>query len=217
MRTLILILLIGLVASCKKNHHVIHVKARNIVTGSGETYAGLKFSVVAKTPGIFEAHYKNVYEGYLDANGEATFDLKMKNNKSYSLGIELPEGTEYFNDLYFSLKHDLKNQSVIVEFVPRAYLKLIINNDNCLGSNDTLRLYQGNQIGTFDFTKNWDLIGCINWESPGGTDGCPLGYSCIPMGAQYFKWEVIKSGVTDVFYDTIYLDAGEYKTFEINY
>lgn len=215
MKNLIPLLFLIFIFGCEKNHHVINVKATNIVTG--EPYEGLKISVVQQTPGVFESNYKNVYEGFLDANGEATFDLKMKNNKSYQLGIELPENTCYFNDLYFSLKHDLEAQNVEVEFAPCAYLQLKINNINCLGAEDTLIVFQGNQIGTFDYSEPWHHLGCAMWESPGGTDGCPLGYSCVAMGEQYFKWEVIRNGTMEVYYDTIYLDAGEYEIFEINY
>jgi len=65
----------------------------------------------------------------------------MKNNKSYSLGIQLPENTYYFNDLYFSLKHDLKTQNIEVHFAPCAFMKLKLDNVNCFDEDDTIKLY----------------------------------------------------------------------------
>jgi len=214
MRILFLITFLTLATSCKKNHHVIHVKATNIVTGTGAQYEGLKFSVVATTPGVFESNYKNVYEGYLDANGEASFDLKMKNNKSYSLGIQLPENTCYFNDLYFSLKHDLKNQIVEVEFAPCAYLKLKVNNVNCEGPSDNFKLfYMGRLVGG----QGDSIVGALSQEGNGCYSYEGVSFSDVPMGEIYYRWEVTRTSGTEIFYDTIYLDAGEYKTFEINY
>jgi hypothetical protein len=37
------------------------------------------------------------------------------------------------------------------------------------------------------------------------------------MVERRYYWEVVRNGVTNIFYDTLYLAPGEYKTFEINY
>ena len=195
-------------SSCEKNHHVIHVSATNIVTGSGSQYEGLKFSVVATTSGVFESNYKNVYEGYLDQNGQASFDLKMKNNKSYKLGIELPENSCYFNDLYFSLKHDLKTQTVNIVFAPCAFLKLDITNINCMGINDSMRFRSKLSFEDWEIWSSY-RVGCYDYVS--------ADYFEIPSGWRIYEWEVNRSGVITTFIDSIYLESGEYKTFEINY
>ena len=70
-------------------------------------------------------------------------------------------------------------------------------------------LYQGNQIGSFDYNEPWEHDSCADWQSNG--------YSKVPMGNQYYKWVVTRSGLTNTYYDTVYLAEGEYKTYTINY
>jgi hypothetical protein len=42
-------------------------------------------------------------------------------------------------------------------------------------------------------------------------------FSDVPMGRRFYKWEVTRNGNTETFFDTIYLEAGETRTYEINY
>ncbi len=92
---------------------------------------------------------------------------------------------------------------------PCAHLKLKITNVNCEGINDTMVLYRKHAIADYYSNNGWLHVGCANWETNG--------YSDLPMGEIYYKWEVTRNGTTNTFYDTLYLNAGEYKTFEINY
>lgn len=80
---------------------------------------------------------------------------------------------------------------------------------NCQGPGDSMTLYQGNKISNFDFNYPWQHDGCAYWETNG--------YSNVPMGEQYYRWEVTRSGNIEIFYDTIYLQEGEQKVYEINY
>lgn len=205
---IILITLFNLIIGCQKNHHVINVKATNIVTD--EPYEGLKISVVQQTPGVFESKYKNVYEGFLDANGETTFDLIMKNNKSYQLGIELPENTEYFNDLYFSLKHDQEIQNVTVDFAPKAYLKFRYFNSSCFDSDDSIRVERISQVDDYvGFIYPAIYYGCEDYTMDN--------YAEVVMGWWHFEWSVTKNGTTNYFSDSIYLNEGECKFYEFIY
>ena len=54
-----------------------------------------------------------------------------------------------------------------------------------------------------------DEYGCYFYE--GST------FSDVPMGAYYYKWEVTKSGTTTTYFDTITLNAGEYRIYTIDY
>lgn len=69
------------------------------------------------------------------------------------------------------------------------------------------RQVEGNEglIGSLSKNEN----GCYSYE---GSE-----FSDIPMGGTYYKWEVTRNSLTETFYDTIHLNAGEYKTYEINY
>lgn len=80
---------------------------------------------------------------------------------------------------------------------------------NCEGASDVMKLYQGNEIGSFNYSQPWEHDACAFWESNG--------YTNIPMGGQYYKWEITRNNITTTYFDTIYLNAGEYRTSEINY
>src|SRR5690554_980396 len=211
MKKLILIMIVGMVFfSCKKKQ-TIHITAKNAATG--EPYSGLTYYVVThknvlKPYGGKKA--KTVATGTLDENGEAIVTKRLSKNNGHGVRVEEPENSCYNKNiqLYFS-EEDGKNFKAEFEFAECAYLKLKIENVNCLGLNDKLILYQGNKVGSFNYNQPWEHNGCAYWETSG--------YSNIPMGEQYYKWEVTRNNVTNIYYDTIYLNPGEYKTYEINY
>ncbi|PWH84774.1 hypothetical protein [Brumimicrobium oceani] len=191
--------------SCKKER-TFHITAKNAATG--EPYPGLSYEIQRSWSGAFENKYKSVGSGVLDANGEAFFTKRLHDNSSYSISVAPPPNTCYISDSDLHAGGD-KNFDAAFEFAECAYLKLKIKNVNCESPNDEMSLYQGNQIGSFNYTQPWEHNGCTFWESNG--------YSNIPMGEQYYKWEVTRNNITTTYYDTIYLNAGEYRTYEINY
>src|SRR5690554_353881 len=206
MKKLFLILIIGtLFFSCKKER-TFHITAKNAVTG--EPYPGLSYNIERSWSGSFENKYKTVGSGVLDENGEVYFTKRLHKNSSYSISVAAPSNTCYMNssDLHAGGEKNFKAE---FEYAECAYLKLKIENVNCLGLNDKLILYQGNKVGSFNYNQPWEHNGCAYWETSG--------YSNIPMGEQYYKWEVTRNNVTNIYYDTIYLNPGEYKTYEINY
>ncbi len=204
-RILVFILLSLLIVACKKKS-TVHITARNAVTG--EPYAGLSYNIERSVSGSFENHYKTVASGVLDENGEAVITKRFSKNWSHEVSIGSPDNTCYSNNnsFYFS---GGENIDCDFKFAECAYMKLKIENVNCQGANDKIILYQGNQVGSFNYSQPWEHDGCALWESNG--------YSDIPMGEQYYKWEVTRNNVTTTYYDTLYLNAGEYKTYDINY
>lgn len=148
------------------------------------------------------------FEGVTDQNGKLAINFKMRNNGKYQVIQSDAPNSCWHNTKAFFLE-DKKNQNITFEFAPCAQLKLKIENVNCEGGGDEMVLYQGNQIGSIDFSQPWEHNGCALWESNG--------YSKIPMGEQYYRWEVTRSGTTDIFHDTIYLEEGEQRVYEILY
>lgn len=211
MKKLFLILIIGtLFFSCKKER-TFHITAKNAVTG--EPYPGLSYNIERSWSGSFENKYKTVGSGELDEKGEVYFTKRLHKNSSYSISVGSPENTCYFNSGSLS-PGDEKNFKAEFEFAECAYLKLKIENVNFQSSNDYLKLYYlGRQVGG----QGGSIVGAIIREGEGDYSYVGSDFSSVPMGERYYKWEVTRNNVTNTYYDTIYLNAGEYRTYEINY
>ncbi|MCB9222751.1 MAG: hypothetical protein H6582_01135 [Crocinitomicaceae bacterium] len=210
-----LLLLTVWLSSCKKESTVT-IKAMDYITGEGAVYANLNFEVVEKHTPFQEEKSKVVYTGQLDQNGQASFTLKMNPKRNYVLGIEDPPNLCYGEVQQYYLDH-ASNNNVTFEFAQCAFSKLIINNANCIDANDKLVLYRSNDLGTIDGTYAWEHNGCVYWETTGGVDGDPAGYSSIPYGNIYYHWEVTKNNITTSHHDTVFYNIGEYKTYQIDY
>ena len=94
--------------------------------------------------------------------------------------------------------------------VPYGLIQLKVNNANCLDANDHFVLYaEGTQADDSKNGKMIDEYGCYYYD--------PGGYTKVPMGERYYKYEVTRNSITQTFYDTIFIGEGEYKIYEINY
>ena len=212
---LLLSFLVLMVASCKKKTNVV-IQAQDYITGDGSGYAGMEYAVVETWTPVLETKSKIVATGFLDENGHAAFDLKMKNNRKYILGVAQPDNICYGGVVQHYLDHE-KNNNVNFEYAHCAYSKLILTNASCFGPDDKLILYQTDDLENINDTFGWEHNGCVYWETTGGTDGAPLGYSRINYGNIYYKWEVTKNSITTNYYDTIFYPAGSYTTYQIDY
>jgi len=76
--------------NCKEETSVV-VQAKDFNTGDGTAYAGQEYAVSESWTPFFETKSKIVATGFLDANGQASFNLKMKNNRKYVLGVSEPD------------------------------------------------------------------------------------------------------------------------------
>ena len=209
MKVLILFFSVFLIVACGKKNQ-IKVTAKNAATGEGYADLGFRIREIKPYMGSTGQIQEVIYEGNLNQNGEAMVDIRLK-NRTYVITTITPEDDNrcYINSTSYNFHRDDDNLKFDFRFAPCAYLKLKIENVNCEGGGDKMVLYQGNQIGSFNFNQSWEHNGCAFWESNG--------YSDIPMGEQYYRWEVTRNGVTEEFHDTIYLEENEYKVYEINY
>ena len=95
-------------------------------------------------------------------------------------------------------------------FIPCSYINLYINNLNCQSVDDSLILFQRDEMNIHDDgTTPWYHIGCINWQSNGTSD--------FVMGWHFFRWEVIRSGVKEIYTDSFYVDEGDTVNYILNY
>ena len=205
MKKIIFIIFISMfLFSCKKER-TFHITAKNAATG--EPYPGLSFEIQRSWSGAFENHYKSVGSGFLDENGEVYFTKRLHKNSSYSISVAPPPNTCYISDsdLHPGGETNFKAE---FEFAECAYLKQNITNINCIDANDYMILYSDNQIHS---------LGNIPWEFYGCDGYIQSHYSSVPEGKYFYKWEVTRNNITNVFYDTIYLSKGEYRIHEIHY
>jgi hypothetical protein len=85
---------------------------------------------------------------------------------------------------------------------------------NCQGATDYFKLYyMGRQVGG----QGSGIVGALSKEGGGCYSFLASSFSSVPMGEIYWKWEVTRNSITNIYYDTIYLSPGEYKVYDINY
>lgn len=202
----ILLMVILLLLSCKKERQIF-ISATNPATGAG--YANLPFKIVETKTGAFEEKFDVFYEGTLDANGEASVALKFKNNRGYEFRCNPPENTCY-NKPIQSTFGDLTNPKTEFnfEFAPCANLKLEIENINCSGPSDSVRL---KRFYNYAEPNGWTpyFTGCYQFVSDE--------YVSVSSGWMFYTWEVIRNGNLSTFTDSSYLDAGEFVDFKVEY
>jgi hypothetical protein len=199
------ILALFVITACNKKR-TLHIKAINAVTG--EPYAGLAYGISATTTGI--GGEKKVYDhkGTLDANGEAFVTLRVRGNRTYNVGCTKPPNTCYVKDINFSFgKEDKTKNDFQFEYAECTQLIMKIKNINCINSSDNISITMDNQIHSLTQVP-WNLGGCQDFTSA-TTD--------VPFGNYYFKWEVTKNGITNTFYDTVFIPRAQTYTYTINY
>src|SRR5690554_1603352 len=204
MKYLIFIIVLFSFMSCKKKT-MIKVHVENVATGA--PYIN-QLIYIREDSQWADKPNSTVYEGYTDNNGMLFIEFKYRKDAKYSIFINLPDNYCYIHSLSYPINQE-KTNDIHFRLDACAQLKLKIDNVNCQGAGDEMVLFQGNQVGNFDFNQPWEHDGCAFWVSNG--------YSNVPMGEQYYRWEVTRSGNTETFYDTIYLQEGEQKLYEINY
>jgi hypothetical protein len=156
----------------------------------------MTYGIVENWTPVFDLKSKSVAQGVLDANGHATFDLKMKSNRRYYLGIQTPDNVCYTEiTLQESLDHE-KNNTFNFEYAPRAYLKFILNNVNCNGINDEIY-----------YSRRWLT----------GQEGTSTFNGSNTYNEYEYIWEVTKNNITTYHSETFTLNENEYKTFQIDY
>lgn len=212
MKIVIILFLSFLVVSCGKKNQ-IKVTAKNAATGEGYADLGFRiFEVKPYTTPTGEVQ-ELVYEGDFNANGEAVADIRLK-NRSYVITTVSPGPMCYINNTQYFFHRDDDNLKFDFLFAPCAYLKLKIENVNCVGPDDNFKLYyMGRQVGG----QGSNIVGALAREGDGCYQYESSSFSDVPMGEIYYRWEVTRNGVTEEFHDTIYLEESEQKVYEINY
>lgn len=190
-------LLLSVATACKKKTNVV-IQAQDYITGDGSAYAGMEYAVVATWTPVYDTKSEIVATGFLDENGHAAFDLKMKNNRKYILGVSQPDNICYGGLVQHYLDYE-KNNNVNFEYLKCGLANIHRENVNCEGETDELRY-------KFYYTQNPDIyiysgFGNLNQWSYNFIAGCNAyfgNYSVsVPEGEYTIEWQTTRpSGIT---------------------
>lgn len=198
-------LILFIIVSCKKKQ-TIKVRVINPVTGEG--YANLDVQIEACKSGAFEDRCKVVYSGATNENGIALIETRLNTSWRHTLYVDLPEDYCYSNGISEPIfDNESDNHEFTFERAPCAFLKLKIENQNCLSQNDEV-FYQRHWVSGDETSNGVTQYGCFQYEGD---------YFRVPMGQYKYTWNVKKTGVNESFEENFYLDEGEYYTLEIFY
>ena len=194
------ILFLTLTAACKKKTMVV-IQAQNYLDNSdGSDYAGMSYSIVESWTPVYDLKTKRVAEGVLDANGHASFDLKMKNNRKYDLGIQTPDNVCYTEITLQERLDHVKNNTFNFNYATCGELDIKSNNINCEGNSDELRFryYYSDNPDTYIYTGFGNLT---DWNPQVSITGCQDYsnvniYNSRPSGNYILEWQVIRPSGT---------------------
>lgn len=151
--------------------------------------------------------FTTVATGTLDNNGEAYITKKLSKRFSYAVRVEEPPNTCYNKKIAFNFANQETVFECPFEFAECAYLKLNINNTNCIDANDEIN-FRRIWLHSSELYNYVQRFGCYNFSGD---------YFAIPMGNYKYEWIVTKNGVTNYFDSTFTLNENQYYEFTINY
>lgn len=183
-------------------------KVINLVTGmpiSNIKVIVQKSNFSLLEPGLLDIDI--IDETTTDQNGHFSFRFNAKVASSYTCIITEESIPFYGNhNVELSLHSD---NAITFQIAPAGKIDYFFKNVNCIDANDSLR-----------FTEKYaHLSDCCGIDTL-IVQGCnirdvqPLNR---PMGEYYFWWEVRRGGVANEFRDTIYLEAGAERLYEVQY
>ena len=137
------------ISSCRKKSSIV-IQAHNLTNPTdGSHFAGQNYVVLER--GYLISHESNqVAAGTFDENGRAVFELKMKNNLNYVLGIAEPNTVCYQEiTLEYPIQFN-KSNTINFDYAPCGYFDIRTNNINCESTSDEHRF-------VFYYTDNPDI------------------------------------------------------------
>lgn len=151
---------------------------------------------------------------FFSCKKERTFHITAKNAAT---GEPYPHG-DYFtvgwykDGEYISDGNTLpikkgKKLNVDLHLVPYGTYRIVINNINCQGVNDTIIIHRQNEVKSF-LDKNWTLTGC---------SGYTTAWDKIPMGTIHTKYTVIKGGVSNTYEEDFVVEPNQQNEQVIDY
>jgi hypothetical protein len=209
----IIIILLASLTACKKENSkhwtVVKINVQNDITGTPieDVYCGVytqKGGVL--NGGVEELNSSNTVGGTYE------FGFKAKKNKTY--WAEAIYDSDKYYQISFSTFMNLSNGTTNefdMKLVPKGFLSTKITNTSCFDSNDEIIVYRPNiDVPSYNgYPVDPDpYYGCFDNTTS---------YVNLPVGRYAFEWHVTKNSITNIFYDTLNLQAGDSVLYEINY
>ena len=195
MRTLVIASMILITASCTKFGKNVTLKGRVVNPVTGEGIAGAEVNLY-RIAGAYDSKYKTIKSATTDASGHFELDkytwakpvARCETVDLYQLGWTKDGGQTFIDNFELEVK---KGKVTNADFyaVPYGNYKIIVNNINCQGANDTIIIKRTNQVGSF-LAVDWILTGCSGYNSS---------FSKAPMGTVYTHYTVIRNGISNEF------------------
>ena len=129
---------------------------------------------------------------------------------SYSVVIYADSYNEFYYDK--GAEADViinQNNQISIELLPNTFRKLNLKNIDC--SVPTSFSFNEEHLEEPNYFDNDFLSFNDCYEYLGNT------FWSVPMGNFHYEWHVTRNGITEVFHDTVYMDAGDSVIYEINY
>ena len=216
-RILILTLfsLLFVVVGCTKFGKNITVEGRILNPITNEPISDITVRLIKSKNLQYYGGYKTIKETTSDANGNfelsagRTGGVWIVADFNYQNYYEL--GWDYSEKYYSQLKVD-KGEVMHVDYhlVPYGELQINIKNTSCFSQNDSLVIFRTHSLIHFydDVPNPAIYVGCIDQQG---------NQNKAPMGWYKYTGRVIKNGIETPILDSILLDAGEIKIWNIYY
>ncbi len=181
--------------SCTKFGKNVTLKGHVVNPVTGEGIAGAEVNLY-RIAGAYDSKYKTIKSATTDASGNFELDkytwakpvARCDVGERYKLGWTKDGGQTFIDNFELEVK---KGKVTNADFyaVPYGNYKIIVNNINCQGANDTIIIKRTNQVGSF-LAVDWILTGCSGYNSS---------FSKAPMGTVYTHYTVIRNGISNEF------------------
>lgn len=221
MRLLLFVLLGFLLFSCKKldKKHPIEFTIKAHIPYSDEPIAGVKYTIKeyrSKKGGkLGEIEYTDfTLEGSTDANGDARIYFAPKKNLDYMYRIYFDYSDIHFanysgsysliNAPSFDLINRNNQRDYNIKALPLMQINYKLENVNCLGSADSMRIILRNYDEEYHLDFNYETwspyaIGCYS-----NSHQIDLGLA----GRYMYKIQIIRNGLLTEYIDTILIAPG---------
>jgi len=226
--TLIFLLGLLIISGCRresKQETVARWVIINPVTNA--PYVGVPVRLMLDDYGGSNPKTEIIWEGKTNSNGiaEYTFNAYKNNRFGYSEVANLAYLGQNGVD-YSVIKRPAMSRYTVAkdevnelryEIVPYAYLKQIIKNVNCEGSEDILNMHMFLLNVDSGINQEYVREGCYEYETTVSLDGSPEGYRRVFSGTYIYDYEVVRQSGVTYGRDSITLNAGEFGTIEVLY
>ena len=196
--------------SCTKKE-TLRVSVKNIVTGEPVANMNINvYEVFNVSDGVSGTKTELFQSGETNSEGVLFLTEKFNKNRRYTVKVgKFSEEVCYINKSSYTWSVG-EATDLAFEYAPCGYLRFRYVNTSCFDENDHIEVYR--------YTNLPDYVGfMINAEYEGCTDYEMSNFVEVPMGWWFFEWSVTKNGLTENFSDSVFIEAGDYEYYELQY